>query len=262
MSPDLRWLGVADDAVFAADAMAVVWVWDKDGLSSRPALQRSSDTDAQDGNSMYIEMQSANVVSRGRKTYLVADNYTRRFRSTQMKCRARRRFNAAAVNASARAGPYWPDPASSMVETADREAVPVAQYLPAHPGQSPMKINGDFDGREGWHGFSDGTKVGEMLVLLDGERLATVRALYDEQRNGSSATACARPTVRSMRAPNCRSAGSPAAPIWTRRSARTGRSLSARTCATATSACCWRRRGQLGNRSTSGPRRKGGRIRE
>jgi hypothetical protein len=44
-----------------------------------------------------------------------------------------------------------------------------------------MKINGDFDGREGWHGFSDGTKVGEMLVLLDGERLASVRALYDDK---------------------------------------------------------------------------------
>ena len=44
-----------------------------------------------------------------------------------------------------------------------------------------MKIDGEMDGREGWDGFPDGTKVEPMLVLLDGQRLATVRALYDEK---------------------------------------------------------------------------------
>ena len=38
-----------------------------------------------------------------------------------------------------------------------------------------MKIAGDFDGREGW----DDTP--EMLVLLDGQRVAGVRAMFDEK---------------------------------------------------------------------------------
>lgn len=43
-----------------------------------------------------------------------------------------------------------------------------------------MNMDKDPDGREGWDGFSDGVKTEPMLVLLDGQRLATVRALYDD----------------------------------------------------------------------------------
>ena len=169
--------GFADDAVFAADAMAVVWVWDKEGLYLG-RLYNGPDNHAQDSNSMYIEMQSANVVSTGGKTYLVANDTG--VSVHELKLPARRRFSAPPVHLSAeqarQARPWDPD---GVMPT--EKPTYMAQYLPAHPVHSPMKINGDFDGREGWHGFSDGTKVGEMLVLLDGERLASVRALYDDK---------------------------------------------------------------------------------
>jgi len=169
--------GVAEDAVFAADAMAVVWVWDRDGLYLG-RLYNGPDNHAQDGNSMYIEMQSANVVNSGGKTYLVANDTG--VSVHEIKLPARRRFSGAPVGLSAdqarQARPWDPD---GVMPT--EKPTYVAHYRPAHPVQSPMRINGDFDGREGWHGFSDGTKVGEMLVLLDGERLASVRALYDDQ---------------------------------------------------------------------------------
>ncbi len=169
--------GVAEDAVFATDAMAVVWVWDKDGLYLG-RLYNGPDNHAPDSNSMYIEMQSANVVGSGGKTYLVANDTG--VSVHEVKLPARKRLSASPVQVSSAqaklAKPWDPD---GVMPT--EKPTYVAHYIPAHPVQMPMKINGDFDGREGWHGFSDGTKVGEMLVLLDGERLASVRALYDDK---------------------------------------------------------------------------------
>jgi len=169
--------GYTDDTVFAADAMAVVWAWDKDGLYLGQ-LYNGPENHTQDSNKMYIEMQSANVVSTGGKNYLVANDTG--VSVHELKLPARTRFTTPSINLTAEqsqmAKPWDPDGV-----TPTEKPVYTAHYIPAHRVDSPIKINGDFDGREGWHGFSDGTKVNEMLVLMDGERLASVRALYDDK---------------------------------------------------------------------------------
>jgi hypothetical protein len=50
-----------------------------------------------------------------------------------------------------------------------------------HLVKEKVTIDGNMDGREGWFGSQDGTVKAErpLLVLMDGERLATVRGMYD-----------------------------------------------------------------------------------
>ena len=58
---------------------------------------------------------------------------------------------------------------------------PSAIAIPAPgntPGCFPVKVDGNFDGREGWDGWN-GIRNRPMLVMLDGRSLGTVRAMYD-----------------------------------------------------------------------------------
>jgi hypothetical protein len=169
--------GVAEDAVFAADAMAVVWVWDADGLYLG-RLYNGPDDKKPDPDSMYIEMQGANVIRHLGRTWLLANDCGTSVHEVHLPRRVPVAAGTVTVSPelAARAVGWDPDGV-----TPGKKPVLEVHYLPAHPQGMAMKIDGDFDGREGWWGFSDGTQVGESLVLLDGERLATVRALYDER---------------------------------------------------------------------------------
>ncbi len=169
--------GVAGGAVFLADAMGVVWVWDADGLYLGRLYNGPDDRKA-DQNSMYVEMQGANVIRHLGRTWLMANDCGTSVHEVHMPQRVPVAPGTVVVDAAlaAHAVPWDPDGV-----TPGRKPVYQVHYLPAHPEHWAIKIDGDLDGREGWDGFPDGTKVDEALVLLDGERLATMRALYDER---------------------------------------------------------------------------------
>jgi FlgD Ig-like domain len=169
--------GVAEDAVFAADAMAVVWVWDADGLYLG-RLYNGPDDKKPDQDSMYVEMQGANVIRHLGRTWLMANDCGTSVHEVHLPKRQAVAGGTVAVSAAQAAQAVAWDPDGV---TPGKKPVLEVHYLPAHKVDKAMAIDGDFDGREGWYGFSDGTKVEEAMVLLDGERLANVRALYDDK---------------------------------------------------------------------------------
>ncbi|MBA3938761.1 MAG: hypothetical protein H0X38_15005, partial [Planctomycetes bacterium] len=169
--------GVAEDAVFVADAMAVVWVWDARGLYLG-RLYNGPDDRKPDHDSLYVEMQGANVVRHLDRTWLLANDCGTSVHEVHLPARVPVAAGVVTVDAAIveRSVAWDPDGV-----TPGKSPVYEVHYLPAHHADMALRIDGDADGREGWYGFSDGTRVGETLVLLDGERLATVRALYDDR---------------------------------------------------------------------------------
>ncbi len=168
--------GVADGAVFAADAMAVVWVWDVNGLYLGRLYNGPDDRKA-DEYSMYVEMQGATVISHLGRTWLMANDCGTSVHEVHLPKRQAVAGSPVTVTQElAKRAVGW-DPDGL---TPGKKPVHEVHYLPSHKQGMAMKIDGDFDGREGWYGW-DGVKTDEMLVLLDGERLATVRTLYDDE---------------------------------------------------------------------------------
>ena len=123
-------------------------------------------------------MQGANVITVGEKIYLLANDCGTSVHEVHLPNRVPVVGKSVVLTAeqAARAEPWDPD---GLAPT--EKPTCIVRYLPDHHHDFPMTINGEMDGREGWDGFPDGTKVDPMLVLLDGQRLATVRALYDER---------------------------------------------------------------------------------
>lgn len=167
--------GVAEHAVFAADAMGVVWAWDTDGLYLGRLCNGPEDKKA-DQYSMYVEMMGANVYRHLDRTWLEANDCGASLFEVSMPKRTPVVAGTVTVTAAqaAQAQPWDPDGV-----TPGKPPVLEAHYLPAHQTDMAMKIDGDLDGREGWFGMQDGTRPEAALVLLDGERLAAVRVLYD-----------------------------------------------------------------------------------
>ncbi len=167
--------GVAGGAVFAADAMGMLWVWDADGLYLGNLYHGPNDKKP-DHESVYIEMQSANVFTHPRdgKIYAASNDFGVSVHEVVMPKRSA--ISGAPVSIStaqaAQAKPWDPD---GVLPTEKPSAV-------FHRVKNAVKIDGELDGREGWFGSSDGqiTAARPMLVLLDGERLATVRGMYDD----------------------------------------------------------------------------------
>ena len=160
--------GVVDDAVFASDAMGVIWVWDHEGRYLG-RLYNGPDDRKLDSNQMNIELMRANVLRNPKdgKIYAVTNDTGVQVHEVILPKRTPVAGAAVVVTeAVAAAAKPW-DP-----EGVPPGARPSAQALRA---AGPVTVNGDLDGREGWHAKG----VEPMLVLLDGERLATVRALYD-----------------------------------------------------------------------------------
>ncbi|MBA3686059.1 MAG: hypothetical protein H0W72_12590, partial [Planctomycetes bacterium] len=168
--------GVAGGAVFACDAMGVVWAWDQAGLFLG-RLYNGPDDRKQDSETLYIEMMRSNVYTGADgKIYAAANDTGVSVHEVVMPVRAPITGATVAIDAAAvaRVKPWDPD---GVIPT-ER---PTARF---HKVVDPVKIDGDIDGREGWYGSNDkGIKADRpMIVLLDGERLATVHGMYDAER--------------------------------------------------------------------------------
>lgn len=169
--------GVAEGAVFAADAMAVVWVWDTDGLYLG-RLYNGPDDKKPDQDSMYIEMQGANVIRHLGRTWLLANDCGTSVHEVFLPKRQPVAAGTMTVTPelAAKAAPWDPDGL-----TPGKKPVYEVRRKPPHTqaGMVKLTVNGELDGREGWNGTA-AAPVGEALVLLDGERLASFRAMYDD----------------------------------------------------------------------------------
>nr|MBA3686511.1 hypothetical protein [Planctomycetota bacterium] len=166
--------GVAGDAVFAADAMGVVWAWDTRGLYLG-RLYHGPDDKKLDSEALNIELQSANVFVHPKdgKIYAAANDFGVSVHEVVLPKRVALTAPSITLNAAqaARAKPWDPDGVAPTEK-------PMARF---HRVKRQVDIDGNLDGREGWYGSEDGTIKAEqpMLVLLDGERVATVRGMYD-----------------------------------------------------------------------------------
>ncbi|MDB5175026.1 MAG: hypothetical protein JWN51_3799 [Phycisphaerales bacterium] len=172
--------GKSGDAIFVADALSVVWVWHADGLYIGRLFRdhHAGLSDVPVDQELYGEIQSTFVFTdpgTGKAYHVGAGN---EMRIHELIMPAVQRLPAVAVTLSAQnakaARPWDPD---GLAPT-EKPSI-VATPAPGNaPGSFPVKVDGEFDGREGWDGWN-GVPNRPMLVMLDGRSVGTVRAMYD-----------------------------------------------------------------------------------
>ena len=166
--------GQAGDAILVADGLALAWVWHKDGLFMG-RLYNDFSSGVQDANNIYVELQGLEVYTDPKtgKIYSIANDTSASIHEVVLP--ATTPINAGAVSLNqellARVQPWNPE---GMAPTEK-------PTYEAYPTTATVNVNGEMDGREGWNTAPDGKRRPEMLVLLDGQRLARVRAMYDAQ---------------------------------------------------------------------------------
>lgn len=170
--------GAAGDALLVADGLTVVWAWHKDGLYLG-RLYNDFGSGVQDANNIYVELQGTEVYTdpKSGKVYSIANDTSASIHEVVLPKTTP--IKTGTVNLSqellARVQPWDPE-GLAPTEKPTYEVHPVKGVA-----GWPITINGDFDGREGWDKAGGGNGRSEMLVLLDGQRLASVRAMYDAQ---------------------------------------------------------------------------------
>jgi sugar lactone lactonase YvrE len=164
--------GTAGDALFVLDTMGMVWVWHKDGLYIG-RLYHDTGLGQMDDQSIYCEIQSASIYHdpRSGKVYsMVADTGTTFHEVLLPKIQPLVGSTVTVTpQAASQAQPWDPD----GVAPSARPACEV-YFTP-----QPPKIDGSLDGC--WWRLPDGRPRPEMLVMLDGQRLGSVRAMYDRE---------------------------------------------------------------------------------
>jgi len=169
--------GKLGDAVFVADTLGPVWVWHEDGLYIAHLFKdhHAGDRGVPVDQEMYGEIQETYVFKHpqtGKLYHIGAGTETR---IHEITLPAIQRLAGATItldDAQAKAAVAW-DP--DGVAPGDKPS------YSAYPTDATVKIDGALDGREGWHVLPDKSKRPTMLVLLDGQRLASVQVMYDAQ---------------------------------------------------------------------------------
>jgi hypothetical protein len=164
--------GVARDCVFLSDAMSMTWVWHKDGFYVG-RLFPDTGTGVMDDTGIYVEMMGNRIREEGGRLYTLVNDTACAVHEVILP--TFQPVAAAPVRLSpddaSRARPWDPDGPDPSV----RPTFTAVRHDPTRVGATPMKLDGEADGREGWY---EG-KRDPMLILLDGERLADIRAMYD-----------------------------------------------------------------------------------
>ncbi len=174
--------GKGGDVLFLPDTIGPVWLWHSDGLFLGHIFkeQCAGETDIPIDQEQYGEIQSTFVFKHPQsgKIYHIGAGCESRIH--EVKLPEVQRLASTSVTLS-------PDQAKN-VQPWDPDGVPPTEkptitVLPA-PGKAPgaieVKVDGNLDGREGWFGYN-GSKNIPMLVLMDGQGLANVRAMYDDK---------------------------------------------------------------------------------
>ena len=165
----MRLAGIARDCLFVSDAMAMTWVWHKDGFYVG-RLFPDTGTGVMDDTGIYVELMGNGIHEADGKLYTLVNDTGCAVHEVNLP--GFTPIAAATVRLSAeeaaRAKPWDPDGPDPSI----RPTLTVLRR--DEPRHGPMKLDGEADGREGWF---DGRA--SMMVLLDGRRLADVRVLYD-----------------------------------------------------------------------------------
>ena len=163
--------GIAGGALFVADTLGKAWVWNSDGLFLGGLLNGPGDGDkGPPSDSIYGETQSMDVwTARDGKIYLAFSDTGNSIFEVHLPVTQPISGKVLEVTAaqSGTAQAWDPD---GVAPTDSPRAVA------AFTSKAPV-IDGKLEGV--WYRSDSGNRP-EILVLLDGERLAGVRALYDQ----------------------------------------------------------------------------------
>jgi hypothetical protein len=167
----MRLTGIAGDCLFVSDALAMTWVWHKDGLYVG-RLFPDTGTGVMDDTGIYVELMGNRIHEENGKLYTLVNDTSCAVHEVDLPAFIPLAATSVRLSREEAASakpwdPDGPDPSFRPTFTVMRRD---------EPRHWPMKLDGEADGREGW--FDGRTS---LMILLDGQRLADVRALYDEQ---------------------------------------------------------------------------------
>lgn len=173
-------IGMGGEAVFVIDSLGPVWAWHKDGLFLGRLFRDPADLNSPPDQLLGAEIQSTLVFNNPKtgKIYHVGSGFGMSVHEIKLPAVQHLASTSVALTMDqAKAARGW-DP-DGMAPT--DKPVLVVQRAPGNvPGSYPVKVDGELDGREGWWGTHEAPRS-TMLVLLDGQALATVSAMYDDK---------------------------------------------------------------------------------
>ena len=172
------WLaGVAGDALFVTDTLGPVWVWNTDGLFLGH-LYHDFNEGMEDDQVLYGEIQATGIYTDPQTgaIYSLANDTGAHIHEVVLPKTQPVTGGAVTLSAAraAQAQSWDPDGVAPTEK-------PAYALSPVGKTVLPITIDGSLDGREGWDQTPDGKPRPEMLVLLDGRRLARVRGMYDAE---------------------------------------------------------------------------------
>ncbi len=174
--------GKGGDAIYVADALSLVWVWNSDGLYLGRLFRdhHAGPSDVPVNQELYGEIQSTFVFTDPQtgKIYHVGAGNEARIHELIVPTVQRLAGTAVTLSAAhaAAARPWDPD---GLAPT-EKPTIIVMRAPGNVKGGYKVKVDGLLDSREGWYGW-DGVPSRPMLVMLDGRLLAEVRAMYDDE---------------------------------------------------------------------------------
>jgi len=170
--------GVARNCLFVSDAMAMTWVWHKDGFYIGRLFHDTGES-VMDDQGIYVEMMGNGIHEADGKLYTLVNDTGCAVHEVTVPVFTP--ISAGRIRLSkedaARANPWDPD-GVSPTEKPNIIALPAPAANT--PGTYSVKVDGELDGREGWDGVN-GVRNQPLLVLLDGQSLATVNIMYDAE---------------------------------------------------------------------------------
>lgn len=163
--------GVEGGAVFVTDTLGPVWVWNTDGLFLGH-LYNNFNSGIQDDKTLYGEIQATTVFTDPKtgEIYSIANDTGAHIHEVILP----RLTPVSAGTITLSAG----QAAQALSWDPDGMAPTEKPTYQAYMTTRPMKIDGDFG--DWWLGDNK-PQIPNALVLLDGQRLADVRATYDTQ---------------------------------------------------------------------------------
>ena len=172
--------GKGGDALFLPDTLGPVWVWHADGLYVGHLFKdhHAGDRDVPVDQELYGEIQSTFVFAHpqtGKVYHLGAGTETRVHEIIVPTVRRLARTTVILSAPLAQAVQPWDPDGVAPTEKPTHAVTPAPANV---AGGFQVKVDGELDGREGWFG-AKGVRCPSMLVMLDGQRLAEVRAMYD-----------------------------------------------------------------------------------
>ncbi len=168
--------GISGDLIFVPDTLGPLWVWHRDGLFLGHLFKdhQAGEQDLPIDQESYGEIQSTFVFTHpqtGQAYHIGCGNETRVHALIPPVVQRLASQPIILTPEQARSAKPWDPDGLAPTEKPTYTVAPAPGDAIA--GSYKVKVNGALDGREGWGR--------PQLVLLDGQRLAEFRAMYDAE---------------------------------------------------------------------------------